>query len=579
MTTNNSNNPNNDSDDLEKIDADITKHRKYALRLIITVFSIFILYFCIKTTFIISHDIDGNWTLPNLSNLTAVDSGDWGTFGDFIGGILNPIFALFAFYWLTYSVRLQIKELKDTRTELKKAADAQVEATKHQENIARLEDENVKTQQEILTLQRTSLDKQIESARLQQRQIAIQNFESLFFQLLRTKDDALNDIIYIKRTRVNKNKQVEDKEKRIPVEYSQEIYKSVDAIKRHIIAFKSQDTKDWLTYYENNMLDFTGSYFRTCYQIVKLIDQNDSLKDINPSSNNNPPSQEQKKYFDIFRATLTKHETEAFFFNCLNEYGNKKFKKLIEKYGLFEPLPIDLNRTNEEIHRLTRYAYKFDSIIFEENKLWLKYFKDLEKIRINIQEHEILDILNKLLNLDIIKPNILLSSYNIINNLDTLSGNSYILNINKNYEDISYLISDEHISDIEKSSESTFYENKINEENSLDKIRHYEIKKNEIIDIFTLNNTPIDINKLLLPKENGKEYYSIAILEDYIHNENINLDVTAGYFTNYSSNKNVIQNSEYTLTALLLVKYGIDYTEYCDYINSGQTIDNPPQQS
>ncbi|MEG8241300.1 hypothetical protein MKR66_16250 [Acinetobacter baumannii] len=44
----------------------------------------------------------------------------WGTVGDFFGGILNPIFALFAFYWLTYSVRLQIKELAETRNELKK---------------------------------------------------------------------------------------------------------------------------------------------------------------------------------------------------------------------------------------------------------------------------------------------------------------------------------------------------------------------------------------------------------------------------------------------------------------------------
>ncbi|MFX5869884.1 hypothetical protein ABTE73_19965, partial [Acinetobacter baumannii] len=52
----------------------------------------------------------------------------WGTVGDFFGGILNPIFALFAFYWLTYSVRLQTKELAETRNELKKAASAQEES-------------------------------------------------------------------------------------------------------------------------------------------------------------------------------------------------------------------------------------------------------------------------------------------------------------------------------------------------------------------------------------------------------------------------------------------------------------------
>lgn len=45
----------------------------------------------------------------------SIDSGDWGTLGDFIGGILNPIIAFSAFYWLTKSVRIQKEELGETR--------------------------------------------------------------------------------------------------------------------------------------------------------------------------------------------------------------------------------------------------------------------------------------------------------------------------------------------------------------------------------------------------------------------------------------------------------------------------------
>lgn len=53
--------------------------------------------------------------------------GDWGVFGDFFGGILNPVVAYAAFTWLTRSVRLQKEELTETRRALTDSADAQME--------------------------------------------------------------------------------------------------------------------------------------------------------------------------------------------------------------------------------------------------------------------------------------------------------------------------------------------------------------------------------------------------------------------------------------------------------------------
>lgn len=55
----------------------------------------------------------------------AKDAEKWGTFGDFFGGLLNPIVAFAAFFWLTESVKLQKQELAETRAELKNAAEAQ----------------------------------------------------------------------------------------------------------------------------------------------------------------------------------------------------------------------------------------------------------------------------------------------------------------------------------------------------------------------------------------------------------------------------------------------------------------------
>ncbi|WP_395006139.1 hypothetical protein [Undibacterium sp.] len=55
----------------------------------------------------------------------------WGQFGDFIGGIFNPLIAYAAFHWITRSVLIQGKELADTRTALLAAARAQSEQALH----------------------------------------------------------------------------------------------------------------------------------------------------------------------------------------------------------------------------------------------------------------------------------------------------------------------------------------------------------------------------------------------------------------------------------------------------------------
>ena len=97
----------------------------------------------------------------------------WGTFGDFVGGTLNPILAALAFYWLIASIRLQLKELKDTRTVLEDTA-------LHQKKIAELENTNINIQNKIFELQQLTLEKQIQASKSQQEQISLQNFENIF---------------------------------------------------------------------------------------------------------------------------------------------------------------------------------------------------------------------------------------------------------------------------------------------------------------------------------------------------------------------------------------------------------------
>jgi hypothetical protein len=56
-----------------------------------------------------------------FSEFGSTDQGRWGQFGDFVGGVLNPLVAFFALVMLIISVRVQRSELEDTRAELELA--------------------------------------------------------------------------------------------------------------------------------------------------------------------------------------------------------------------------------------------------------------------------------------------------------------------------------------------------------------------------------------------------------------------------------------------------------------------------
>lgn len=61
----------------------------------------------------------------NFHNGLSDDNGKWGKFGDYIGGILNPIIAAFAFYLIAKTYNLQKTELEQTRQLLKISTDSQ----------------------------------------------------------------------------------------------------------------------------------------------------------------------------------------------------------------------------------------------------------------------------------------------------------------------------------------------------------------------------------------------------------------------------------------------------------------------
>ncbi len=283
----------------------------------------------------------------------------WGTFGDFVGGTLNPILAALAFYWLTASIRLQLKELKDTRTVLEDTA-------LHQQELAKLENKNVNIQNKIYELQQLTLEKQIQTSKSQQEQISLQNFENIFFQLLKTKKESIDSIHYEYQSFSEKK-----------------IYTAQIAIKKLTQNLQYQ-RNSISTYYNDELTEYFSSYFRIIYETVKTCDDF-----INQSGNKN-----NFKYINILGATLTINELIILFFYCLID---KEIKIIAEKYSLLKSLSIDNLNMNEDWelnHMLTSHAYEFSPQAFGTNEHWINYFKNIEKISLKLDPDKITKRLN-----------------------------------------------------------------------------------------------------------------------------------------------------------------------------------------
>lgn len=90
-----------------------------------------------------------HWVLPWIADERVVKAlsdffpndtatGKWGEFGDFVGGILNPLIAGGALFWLIRSVTIQRTELAESRRALNDSAESQRQQVDESKRIARI---------------------------------------------------------------------------------------------------------------------------------------------------------------------------------------------------------------------------------------------------------------------------------------------------------------------------------------------------------------------------------------------------------------------------------------------------------
>lgn len=237
--------------------------------------------------------------IVNLVLITFTERG--GVFGDFLGGVLNPILTFFTLFGLIATIVIQRQELRLARHEYEKTADA-------------LSTQAIETTFfNILDLHHKIVDN-----------LKV-DLEDLSY-----RSEAEKALKGITASFINSQLGVSGSSKKSKVEGR--------AVFEEILAFLSIEAKtpdEALERYKNiqkHHNHILGHYFRNLYQALKIIDGYEE---------NKLTYGEKRKYSGILRAQLSTKELALLFVNCLEGVSDSgQFKNLLIEFQMLEHLPI-----------------------------------------------------------------------------------------------------------------------------------------------------------------------------------------------------------------------------------------------
>lgn len=170
----------------------------------------------------------------------------------------------------------------------------------------------------------------------QRKDIALERFESNFFELLHFHQEITNGLLL----KCNMKSHPSEEKGR---DVFQLLYENIIIIGGYvgIKDIIKSNVNNWNDKYLNSPIGFLDHYFRLLYRILKYID--DSQKKIPEMT-----LSKRYEYTSIVRATLSQYELILLFYNCLSSNGREKFKPLIERYAIFNNLRVELLATKDE---------------------------------------------------------------------------------------------------------------------------------------------------------------------------------------------------------------------------------------
>ena len=272
------------------------------------------------------------WNDTVFQSNGLLNSEKVGQFGDFVGGLIGSLWAfagLILFYVALKEQRIDLQTNKDVLVTQVQALEKQIE--------------EFELQRKELQLTRDIFKEQRDTLRLQQ-------FESTFFNMVNLHH-RLVDSIDVTTEKLND----------FTMEFDKETLTSRDCFKyfyqKYIDIFKiiSKKNDDCLTSIRESYLKFyikyqsdLGHYFRNLYNIVKFIHKS------NPNN--------KYYYSNLLRAQLSSFELIMLFYNCLSQFGDKKFKPLIEEYHLLQNMPKNplINKTHLRLYNKSAFGTPTD---------------------------------------------------------------------------------------------------------------------------------------------------------------------------------------------------------------------------
>lgn len=311
------------------------------------------------------------------TNSIASDVSSWGAFGDFIGGIVNPILGFFSFMALLITLDLQRKqlnkteeqlglnrqELKLTREELQKAADAQVDS-------AKVMSEQLKTQ-------------------------ALQQFENLFFALI---NQLQNRIEHLEEREIIQHLHSQIYLKQLGNNAYKSLIESIYCIIHNILENYDEDSSND----KLNNLKFQNKYMKILKSLITVEVMHFLIRDASDIVNTqeyetkkgiiNKFGMLSKISFDVdnyrmkfwlMRSAYSLFDSDAFVKN--SEYLNLKDSKINSFFYSRYPLSFE-----EALHRFFKSDLKNKNVIDEDNfgieaddGTVIKFTKINEEIKIN----------------------------------------------------------------------------------------------------------------------------------------------------------------------------------------------------
>ncbi|WLI89027.1 putative phage abortive infection protein [Massilia sp. R2A-15] len=218
-----------------------------------------------------------------------------GPFGDFFGGVLNPIFTFLTFFGVIVTIVMQRVELSHTKDENTRNAAAQT--------VRAVEN----TVFNLIELHHKIIDGLVFSRSMipqPQMDVIRRNSGQPPLPDVITSGRAVFGEVIIGLTNLSSTAEI-------------------------VAAYKSLQNRN------NGVM---GHYFRNLYQALRIIDDH-----------HEPilPLEIQQRYANIFRAQLSSAELAILFLNCLDgmvDHG--EFKRLLIKYRFLEHIPLERKGTN-----------------------------------------------------------------------------------------------------------------------------------------------------------------------------------------------------------------------------------------